>query len=91
MGIVAESFDPVSELTAEDWEEGPEELELIRKLATRAEGYLTSQRWCAAVQDLRFGDGVGGVVGVFLARPQYAKSAIDDEWLWVIVGDLPSA
>jgi len=39
---------------------------------------------------MHFGAGLGGVVAVFLARIDPVPTGVD-EWLWVIVGDIPAA
>lgn len=67
-----------------------EDTELLLKMLTEARLYITSQKWCARIQDEYFGLGVGGLFAVFLFRVEQ-KRTTDDEWLWVIVGDLPSA
>ena len=41
-----------------------------------------------AVAETYFGDGVGGIYAVVLFRIVPASAEID-EWLWVVVGDLP--
>ena len=82
-----EQFPLLSQLKAEDYEE----VEGLLELGARAKRYLESHRWCDGLRSLRFGDGVPGVVGVFLARPSPVDSSGLDEWLWVVVGDLPSA
>jgi hypothetical protein len=68
--------------------EDEEETRLLQGLAKRAEEFLLSQRWCQAVQDSYLGLGVAGFVGVFLVRIAADKGV--DEWLWTVVGDLPS-
>jgi hypothetical protein len=37
-----------------------------------------------------FGAGLGGIVAVFLAELDQPASGVD-EWLWVVVGDIPPA
>ena len=64
--------------------------ELLRKMLDDAVGYLSSFDWCASIRESFFGDGVGGIVAVFLFQIVPAKPEID-EWLWVVVGDLPPA
>ncbi|MCO5166131.1 MAG: hypothetical protein M9894_07160 [Planctomycetes bacterium] len=59
-------------------------------MARRADAFLRAQRWCGSVADLRLGAGVGGVVAAFLARVEPARGHRVDEWLWVVVGDLPT-
>lgn len=60
----------------------------LRQMLQQAERYLLPHRWCQRVVERHFGLGVGGVVAVFLFRIGGASA---DEWLWVVVGDLPSA
>jgi len=59
-------------------------------MATDAAHYLTSFDWCSAIRNAYFGDGFGGIVAVFLFQIIPAKSDVD-EWMWVVVGDVPSA
>lgn len=70
--------------------ESPGELRRVEALLEEAEQFLTSHAWCPGIRRSFVGFAVGGVVGVFLfelAKP-IGKS---DEFLWVVVGDLPSA
>lgn len=70
--------------------ESEEEKSLLVRFASDAEDFITSFSWCRGVQEKYLGNGVGGIVGVFLFHivPQSPKV---DEWLWVIVGDIPPA
>jgi hypothetical protein len=68
----------------------PDGTALLLKLRDSACQYLLSFPWCVSILETYFGDGVGGIVAVFLFRFLSARPDID-EWLWVIVGDLPSA
>jgi hypothetical protein len=54
-----------------------------------ARAYATGFKWCHGISESYFGFGVGGVVAVFLFRIEPTSGT--DEWLWVVVGDLPSA
>jgi hypothetical protein len=67
-----------------------EDTNLLRELAARASAYLLSYNWCYAIEESYFGDGVGGIVAVFLFRITPSRPNVD-EWLWVVVGDLPPA
>lgn len=78
-------------LAAELSGETEEETKLLSSMAVEARRYLESQRWCSAVTELRYAAGVGRVVAAFLARPEYVEEHVGDDWLWVIVGDMPSA
>jgi hypothetical protein len=66
----------------------PADTKLLRGMADDARKYLEGHRWCARVTDLEFGDGVGGIVAVFLATIVAAQPGVDER-LWVIVGDVP--
>lgn len=70
--------------------EDDEDTSFLKEMAKDAANYLQSFSWCASVKRLYFGKGVGGVVAVFLAEITPAKAGVDD-WLWVVVGDLPPA
>jgi hypothetical protein len=71
-------------------EEDKEETHLLREMANSAEQYLTSFKWCKSIRESFFGDGIGGIIAVFLFRIDPAQPNVDD-WLWVIVGDVPPA
>lgn len=66
-----------------------ETLELV-KMYTEAKNFIASHKWCPEIKEEYFGGGIANVVAVFLFRfSSLIKQS--DEWLWVIVGDLPSA
>jgi hypothetical protein len=77
---------PCSELGAGD----SEERQGLLKLLDEAKEFVGRFKWCKEVRDAYFGIGVAGVVGVFLLQIDNAASR-DDDWLWVIVGDIPPA
>ncbi len=54
-----------------------------------ATAYLREFKWCRRVVEIWPGIMVPPVLGVALARIDPAEGA--DEWLWVVVGDLPPA
>ncbi|GLQ88858.1 hypothetical protein [Dyella flagellata] len=73
--------------------EDGEETELFNQAAEEARSYLESFHWCDGVRDEYFCYGIGGLVEIFLfkvSRRLEQEKAVE-EWLWVIVGDLPSA
>jgi hypothetical protein len=77
---------PVENLFGED----PEDTRLLKSMATDGVNYLQAFSWCRSIEAQYFGAGIGGVVAIFFfgivpSRPDA------DEWLWVVVGDLPSA
>lgn len=67
----------------------PEDAVLLRAYHSEATTYLKSFDWCRRIVSSFFGLGVGGIVGVFLFQIEPARD--EDEWLWVVCGDLPSA
>src|SRR5579883_397866 len=70
--------------------DSPEDTRLLKDMAQRANEYIRSFSWCRSVADMYFGDGIGGIIAAFLVRIQPARPQVD-EWLWVIVGDIPPA
>jgi hypothetical protein len=64
--------------------------ELLKQMLVDAQAFLTNFRWCGRIVDSYFGFGVGGVVAIFYFRIT-PNGANVDEWLWVIVGDIPPA
>ena len=70
--------------------EDPQETQHLQQLLAEAKTYLGSFRWCKSIQESYCGIGAPGIIGVFLFRIEPAMKDID-EWLWVIVGDVPSA
>lgn len=82
----------LSKLTATSKMKGDSDKDtlLLKRMLKEAESFLCAFDWCNRVDESYFGLGVGGVVGIFLFRilPNHPDA---DEWLWVVVGDLPSA
>jgi hypothetical protein len=76
---------PIAEMHGEDEDESVR----LRAMEKCARDFLESFLWCGGILDFYFGDGIGDVFAVFLARimPVYPDV---DEYLWIIVGDLPS-
>ena len=66
----------------------PEDGRLCRELFDRGEKYLVSFKWCSRILERYVGICVGGIVAVLLFRIDPDQA---DEWIWVIVGDLPPA
>ena len=75
----------VAEMKGED----DEETLLLEEMFKKAKRYLECFQWCAGIEEAWCGLGVGGVVGVFLFRILPNNDV--DEWIWVIIGDLPPA
>lgn len=70
--------------------EDHEELRLLRQMAREAEDYLQESAWCKTIREAYFGGGYGGIIAVFLFRIVPFKPTVD-EWVWVVVGDVPRA
>ena len=63
---------------------------LLREMLDEAKKYLTSHEWCLEIGESYLGLGLGKVLALFLFRMVRAVDG-QDEWLWVVVGDVPSA
>jgi hypothetical protein len=63
---------------------------LLQEMAAQASNYIQSFAWCKRILKSYFGNGYGGIVAVFLFRIEPSRPEID-EWLWVVVGDIPPA
>ena len=70
--------------------EDEEETAELNEMLAEATNYLMSFKWCNGIEKRYMGIGIPGIVGVFLFKiiPAYTEV---DEWIWVIVGDLPPA
>ncbi len=80
------SLTPIRDMKGEDSKDSS----LLKIMAKEAWQYMLSFDWCREIQAGWFGLGVGGVCAVFLFEILPATANIDT-WLWVVVGDLPSA
>jgi hypothetical protein len=63
---------------------------LLRTMLEDANEYISSFSWCGTVLSSYFGAGVGGIFAVFLFHIRPSRPGIDP-WIWVVVGDIPSA
>lgn len=77
---------PIDQIFGDD----EEDTRLLRAMASRAQEFILSFSWCKSIHAAYFGDGCGGVVALFLFRIEPSEANVD-EWLWVVVGDLPPA
>lgn len=84
MNVNLTALVPAQHLKGED----DEDTARLQQLSGRALAYIQSFQWCRGVRDSYFGLGVGGIVAVFLLNVEGAPGV--DDWLWVVVGDLPS-
>ncbi len=83
---IASDFIPTSSIVGDD----EEEIVLLRRMAQEADLYIRSFSWCEAVLDSYFAKGVGGVFAVFFFHIRPSRPDVDS-WIWIIVGDIPSA
>ncbi len=65
-----------------------EERALLASLRGEAHAFLRSHQWCRGIRRDLVGYAVGGVIGVILMQLEPSPPAA--EWLWVVVGDVPS-
>lgn len=68
----------------------PEDAAEIEAMFDEAVDFIQSHDWAPPIDDIRIAYGIGGVIAVFFVRLR-EPIADDDDALWVIVGDLPSA
>jgi hypothetical protein len=85
MSVEMHTVVPVQQRKGED--EGDKRL--LDIAFDEASSFIRQFSWCKGVKEAYFGLGVGGVVAAFLFR--IVPIDKNDEWLWVIIGDLPSA
>ena len=53
-----------------------------------AKEYMENQKWCIRILESYLGIGEGEILGVFLFKIIPSNEKIE-EYLWVVVGDLP--
>jgi hypothetical protein len=70
--------------------ETDDETALLNADSIRARNFVLQQKWCFGIGEVYFGAGLGGVVSIFLVEIEPLPTGVD-RWLWVIVGDIPSA
>ena len=63
----------------------------LKFMLMEAKHYIESFTWTPKISQVYMGIGLGGVLGVFLFTFDNAIENTEDESLWVIVGDMPSA
>ena len=82
-----ESARSITELAGD----GEEDTALLLDMKQEATAFLAKQKWCERVTGIYWGDGIGGVVAVFLFTFESAPG-VDAlaAPAWCVVGDLPS-
>ena len=82
---------PIDQMQGED----SADTDLLRELRKKAENYVNSLDWFPGITEMYYGAGVGGIFAIFLIRTYpnafSHRGTPIDEWLWVVVGDIPSA
>jgi hypothetical protein len=66
------------------------ETRALKRMAAEARRYISAFRWCPRISEIWLAYGIGGVIGLFLLKFEKPVNGTD-EFLWVVVGDLPSA
>jgi hypothetical protein len=77
---------PILEMFGED----EDETQRLLKMEKRARDFISSFAWCEDIRGFYYGAGIGDVFGVFLAHIEPVRESVD-EYLWIVVGDFPSA
>lgn len=70
--------------------EDEEDTALLREMLENARRYALSFSWCDSIISEYFGGGIGKIMAVFLFNISTKRSDVDP-WMWIIVGDIPSA
>ena len=71
--------------------EDAEDQALLVEMIERGQRWLTGHRWCDRIAECYVGDvAIGGIVVVLLTHIVPAEPDVD-EWLWLVVGDVPPA
>ena len=77
---------PVERMVGDD----DEDTTLLRQMWTVAERYVLSFSWCESIVSAYFGGGVAKILAIFLVNISPARPDVN-EWVWIIVGDIPPA
>jgi hypothetical protein len=60
------------------------------QFGSRCRDYLSSLNWITEINDLNLAYGIGGIIGIFLAKVSTSYPDIPN-YHWIIIGDLPPA
>jgi hypothetical protein len=77
---------PVERMTGDD----DVDTALLRQMLDAAERYLLSFSWCDSIVSAYFGGEVAKILAIFLFNISPARPDVN-EWIWIIVGDIPPA
>lgn len=83
---VASELVPAADIVGDD----EQDTVLLCKMSEDAKQYISSFPWCATILNSYFGGGVGGIFAVFFFHIRPSRSNVDP-WIWIVVGDIPSA
>jgi hypothetical protein len=76
---------PVEEIEGGD----EQDTALLLAMAGEAIAFLNSKHWCPTIRQTYFADGYGGIFALFVAR--LSEPILETaEWLWIVVGDVPT-
>ena len=85
-GVKTAGLVPIEEISGDS----KKDTLLLKQMAVEARDFLLSFKWCKRVRRSWFGWGVGSICAVFFFEIDPTSNKIDN-WLWVVVGDLPPA
>jgi hypothetical protein len=77
---------PVERMLGED----DEDTALLLEMLADAKNYVLSFSWCRSIVNSYFAGGVGKIFAIFLFNISPARPDVD-RWMWIVVGDVPSA
>jgi hypothetical protein len=84
--LIASELIPSGDISGDD----EQDTTLLRAMSGDAKEYISSFSWCGTILSSFFGGGVGGIFAVFLFHIRSTRPGMDP-WIWVVVGDIPSA
>jgi hypothetical protein len=70
--------------------DGDEDTALLQEMLQEARNYLNSFSWCESILNSYFAGGVGKIFAIFLFNISSVRRDVD-EWMWIVVGDIPPA
>ena len=70
-------FQAVPKIVGED----EEDTGLLKQFAAQAEAYIRSFKWCPPIERMYLAFGVGGIIGLFLARFGRSVAGFEDREL----------
>ena len=80
-------FAAISEIDCGD----EEETALLKRQAAEADHFIRSFKWCPPVEGIYLAFGIPKIFALFLVRFERPVAGHQDQELWIVVGDLPTA